>query len=62
MKQFAELILVTVAATAQKKQVTAAATAASPVATGTATTTTLSPNDGPTLKVELTMFSEEEAD
>ena len=62
MKQLAELIFVTVAATVQKWQATATAFPASPAATGTPTATTLLPNDGPRLKVELTMFSGEETD
>ena len=57
MKQLAELIFVTVAATEQKQQATAAVTAASPTATETARATTLSPNGSPRLKVELNMFS-----
>ena len=62
MKQLAELIFVAVAATVQKQQATAAVTTASPAATGTATATTLSLNDSPRPKVELKMFSGEEAD
>ena len=60
MNQLAELIFITVAATVQKQQATAAVTAASPTATGTPRATTLSPNDGPRLKVELKMFSGKE--
>ena len=62
MKQLAELISVTVAATVQQQQAAAAATAASPAATGTTTATTPSPNDGPMLKGELRKYSGEEVD
>ena len=62
IKQLAELISVTVAATIQQQQATAAATAAYPPATKTATATTLSPDDGPRLKVEVHKFSAEEID
>ena len=62
MKQLAELISVTVAATVQQQQAAAAATDAPPSATGTSPAKTLSPNDGPSLKVELHKFSGEEAD
>ena len=62
MKQLAELISVTVAATVPQQQATVVATAASPAATVMATTTTLSPNDGSRLKVELQKLSGEEAD
>ena len=60
MNQLTELIFVTVAATVQKRQATAAIIAASPTAAGTARATTLSPNDGLRLKVELKMFSGKE--
>ena len=62
MKQLAELIFVPVAATVQKSQATATATPSSPAATGTPAAATLLPNDGPRLKVKLTMFSGEETD
>ena len=61
MKQSAELIFVTVAATLQQKQTAAAATTASPEVTG-ATTATTSSNDGQRLTVELPKFSGQEAD
>ena len=62
MKQLVELISVTVAATVQQQQAAAAAIDAPPSATGTSTATMLSPNDGPSLKVELRKFSGEGAD
>ena len=57
-----EFISVTLTATVQKQQVTAAPTAASAAATGMTTVTTPSSNDGPRLQVDLQTFSGEKED